>query len=163
VDIRDAFFDELYNMASKDPNVIFLTADIGAFSLDKFRENLSAQYINVGVAEQNLVSVAAGLALGGKKVFIYGIAAFITQRCYEQIKVDLCDMCLPVAIIGVGLGTSYGTYGATHHAVNDVAIMQVLPNIEIIDAFSCPEAVRAARYAYNSRNPIYIRLGRGKG
>src|SRR5512136_2494409 len=83
LDIRDAFFDRLYEIASTDSNVMFLTADMGAFSLEKFKADLPGQYINVGVAEQNLVSVAAGLALAGKRIFIYAIAPFITQRCYE--------------------------------------------------------------------------------
>ncbi|HCJ66263.1 MAG TPA: 1-deoxy-D-xylulose-5-phosphate synthase, partial [Elusimicrobia bacterium] len=113
VDMRDAFFDEVYNIAKSDPNVIFLTADMGAYSLVRFKKELSNQFINVGIAEQNMVSIAAGFALGGKKVFIYSIIPFITLRCYEQIKVDLCCMNLPVTIIGVGVGLTYGSDGPT--------------------------------------------------
>lgn len=163
IDIRDAFFDELYLIASKDKKVIFLTADMGAFGLERFKKDLPDQFINMGVAEQNTVSVAAGLALGGKKVFIYSIAAFITQRCYEQIKIDLCQMKLPVTIIGSGPGLSYGSDGPTHHAVSDVVIMSVLPDMTILTPRSLEEAERAVRMAYESKTPVYIRLGKGEG
>ena len=92
LDIRDAFFEELHRIASIDRNLVFLTADMSAFSLERFKKDLPEQYVNVGVAEQNMVSIAAGLALTGKRVFIYAIAPFITMRCYEQIKVDLSTM-----------------------------------------------------------------------
>lgn len=162
IDIRDAFFDEVYAIASKDPNVLFLTADMGAFSLNRFKEDLSSQYINVGVAEQNLVSVAAGLALGGKKVFIYTIASFITQRCYEQIKIDLCGMRLPVTIIGSGPGIAYSSDGPTHHAIQDVAIMRTLPEMIIFNPSDPVMASAAARIAYKSRGPVYIRIDKGR-
>lgn len=162
IDIRDAFFDELYNIAARDRNVMFLTADMGAFSLKKFRRDLSEQYINVGVAEQNLVSVAAGLALGGKKVFIYAIAPFITQRCYEQLKIDLCAMGLPVTIIGVGAGITYGSDGPTHHATQDIAIMRALPEITILNPADPTMAAAAAQIAYKSRLPVYVRIDKGK-
>lgn len=161
-DIRDAFFDRLYDIARADGNVMFLTADMGAFSLEKFKTDLPGQFINVGVAEQNLVSVAAGLALAGKRVFIYAIAPFITQRCYEQIKVDLCCMRLPVTIIGVGAGITYGSDGPTHHAVQDVAIMRALPDITIFNPSDSVTAAGVARLAYESRNPVYVRLDKGK-
>ena len=161
VDIRDAFFDEVHEMASRDRNVMFLTADMGALSLDKFKAELPDQYINVGVAEQNLVSVAAGLALGGKKVFIYTIAPFITQRAYEQVKIDLCGMHLPVVIIGVGAGITYGSDGPTHHATQDLAIMRALPGLTILNPSDSVMASAAARIAYQSRGPVYIRIDKG--
>ncbi len=161
-DIRDAFFDEVYEIASKDPNVMFLTADMGALSLNRFKKDLSHQYINVGVAEQNLVSIAAGLALGGKKVFIYSIAPFVTQRCYEQIKVDLCCMRLPVTIIGSGPGITYSSDGPTHHAIQDVAIMRALPEMIILNPSDSVMATAAARIAYKSYGPVYVRIDKGK-
>jgi len=162
IDIRDAFFDELYNLAAKDPNVIFLTADMGAFSLEKFKRDLSSQYINAGVAEQNLVSVAAGLALGGKKVFIYAIAPFITQRCYEQIKIDLACMRLPVTIIGAGAGIVYNSDGITHHATQDIAIMRTLPGMTIFNPADSVTAAAAVHIARNSNGPVYVRIDKGK-
>lgn len=162
IDIRDAFFDEVYKIASKDSNVIFLTADMGAFSLSRFKQDLSSQYINVGVAEQNLVSIAAGLALGGKKVFIYTIASFITQRCYEQIKIDLCCMRLPVTIIGSGPGITYSSDGPTHHAIQDVAIMRALPEMTILNPSDPVSATAAARISYKNDGPVYVRIDKGK-
>src|SRR3972149_5249623 len=115
-DIRDAFFDEVYAIASKDADVLFMTADMGALSLNRFKADLSSQYFNIGVAEQNLISVAAGLALGGKKVFVYTIAPFATQRGYHQIRCVLWGRPLPVTIIGSGPGITYSSDGLTHHA-----------------------------------------------
>src|SRR5690348_8429588 len=94
-DTRDAFFEELFQIAFKDPNVILLVADQGAATFKKFEEKIPKQLINVGIAEQNMISVAAGLALSGKKVFVHAISNFATLRCYEQIKVDLSIMNLP--------------------------------------------------------------------
>jgi len=160
-DIRDAFFDRLYEIASADSNLMFLTADMGAFRLDKLKADLPGQFINVGVAEQNLVSVAAGLALAGKKVFIYAIAPFITQRCYEQIKVDLCCMRLPVTIVGVGTGITYGSDGPTHHAIQDVANIGALPNVTILSPCDAVSSKAAADEGYSSDGPVYVRLDKG--
>ncbi len=162
IDIRDAFFDEVYRIAAEDSSVMFLTADMGAFSLNRFKQDLSAQYINVGVAEQNLVSVAAGLALSGKNVFIYTIAPFVTQRCYEQIKIDLCCMRLPVTIIGVGAGITYSSDGPTHHAIQDMALMRALPEMTILNPAEPVSAAASARIAYESRTPVYVRIDKGK-
>jgi transketolase len=162
IDIRDAFFDQLYEIAASDRNVIFLAADMGAFSLAKFKKNLSSQYINVGVAEQNLVSVATGLALGGKKAFIYAIAPFITQRCYEQIKIDLCCMRLPVTVIGVGAGIAYNSDGPTHHATQDIAVMRALEGITIINPSDPVTSAAAASMSYKENSPVYVRIDKGK-
>lgn len=162
MDIRDAFFDKLFNIAKYDSQVMFLTADMGAYSLTKFKQELPHQYINVGVAEQNMVSIAAGLALAGKKVFIYTIIPFVTLRCYEQIKVDLCCMNLPVTIIGVGPGFSYGSDGPTHHATSDIAVMRAIPEMTILNP-SDPIMTQAfAHIAYKNNGPTYVRIDRGQ-
>ncbi|MDD1710181.1 MAG: transketolase, partial [Methanoregulaceae archaeon] len=161
IDIRDAFFDELYTIAEQDRNVVFLTADMGAFSLERFRRDFPDRFINVGIAEQNLVSVAAGLALAGKRVFIYAIIPFITLRCLEQIKVDLCVMKLPVAIIGSGAGFTYSSDGPTHHAIEDVSIMRALPGMTIYNPSDQVTAKRAARLAAQGTGPVYVRLDKG--
>lgn len=161
-DMRDAFFDELYDIATNDSQLVFLTADMGAFSLAKFKKDLPKQYINVGVAEQNMVSVAAGLALGGKTVFVYTIVPFVTMRCYEQIKVDLCCMNLPVTIIGVGAGFTYGSDGPTHHATQDIAVMRTLPEITILNPSDSVMTRVFAEIAYKNTGPVYIRIEKGK-
>jgi len=161
VDIRDAFFDKIYDIASKDKDVIFITADTDAFSIRKFKKDFPDQFINVGVAEQNMVAVAAGLALSGKKVFIYAIIPFITMRCYEHIKVNICSMNLPVTIIGAGAGLSFGNDGPTHHAMQDIAVMRILPEITILNPCDGPSAATCAQIAYESNSPIYARIDKG--
>lgn len=162
VDMRDAFFDELYNIAVDDSRVIFLTADMGAFSLVRFKKDLPKQYINVGVAEQNMVSVAAGLALSGKTAFVYTIVPFATMRCYEQIKVDLCCMNLPVTVIGIGAGFTYGSDGPTHHATQDIAVMRTLPEITILNPSDSVMTQAFVKIAYKSTGPVYVRIEKGK-
>ena len=162
IDVRDAFFDKVYALAQKDRNLLFLTDDMGAYSLDAFKKNLPDQFINVGVAEQNMISVAAGLALSGKKVFVYGIAPFITMRCYEQIKVDLCCMNLPVTVVSVGAGHTYGSDGPTHHATHDIAIMRALPEITILNPSDAVTTAAFAEMSYKSSGPCYVRIERGR-
>lgn len=162
IDMRDAFFDEVYKLAKLDSNVIFLTADMGAYSLIRFQKDLSNQFINVGIAEQNMVSIAAGLTLGGKKVFIYSIVPFVTLRCYEQIKVDLCCMNLPVTIIGVGAGLTYGSDGPTHHGTSDIAVMRTLPEITMLNSSDSVNTKAFAMIAYKNSGPTYVRIERGK-
>ena len=160
MDIRDALFAKLYELACKDSNVMALTADMGAFGLTRLKDELPNQYLNVGVAEQNMISVAAGLALGGKKVFAYAIAAFLIYRAYDQIRIDICEMNLPVVLIGAGAGLTYKVEGATHHALYDKDIIEVLPNIEVFTPANSSEAEAIIEYAYQSDHPIYIRLRR---
>ncbi|MEI8010953.1 MAG: transketolase C-terminal domain-containing protein [Candidatus Omnitrophota bacterium] len=162
VDLRDACFDEIYALASHDPDVIFLTADMGAFSLQRFKKDFPSQYLNVGISEQVMISIAAGLALEGKKVFVYSITPFVTLRCYEQIKVDLCCMNLPVVIIGIGAGFMYGGDGPTHHAVNDIAVMRALPNMQVFGPCDAGTTRSAVRAAHASPCPSYIRIERGQ-
>lgn len=161
-DVRDAFFDELYLLAKNDPDVVFLTADMGAHSLVRFKKELSRQYINVGIAEQNMVSVASGLTLGGKKVFIYTIIPFVTLRCYEQIKIDFCCMNLPVVIIGVGVGLVYGSDGPTHHGTQDIACMRLLPEMSILNPSDAVLTKVCVHIAYRNVGPTYVRIDRGK-
>lgn len=162
VDMRDAFFDELYAIAKEDQRVIFITADMGAFSLVRFKKDFPKQYLNVGVAEQNMVSIAAGLALAGKIVFVYSIVPFVTMRCYEQIKIDLCCMNLPVTIIGIGAGFMYGGDGPTHHGIHDVAVMRGLPNLCILNPSDAVMTQASARISYENTSPTYVRIEKGK-
>jgi transketolase len=114
----------------------------------------------VGIAEQNLVTVAAGLALSGKRVFIYAIIPFITSRCFEMLKVDLSLMNLPVAAVGVGAGFSYDDSGPTHHATEDIALMRILPNMTIFSPSDSVLAASCAQLALNTPGPCYVRLDR---
>jgi len=161
-DIRDAFFDMLYEDALKDKDIIVITADADAFGLRQFKKNISDRFINIGVTEQNMINVAAGMAMRNKKVFVYGIIPFITMRCYEQIKFNLSGMNLPVKIVGVGTGFSFGFDGPSHHGINDIAIMRSVPNMQIFNP--CDETSTVASYKLMklSDSPSYIRLDKGK-
>ena len=107
IDYRNAFFDELVKIGIKDRNVIFLSVDTDADSLQIFKKKFPERFINTGVAEQETINLAAGLALSGKKVFIYSLLPFITMRCFEQIKINICSLKLPITIIGLGTGLSF--------------------------------------------------------
>lgn len=161
IDIRDSFFDGLYDLATRDSDVIFISADMDAFSLRRFKKDMPKQYMNIGVAEQNMINVAAGLALTGKKVFCYAIAAFATMRCFEQIKVNLCSLNLPVTIIGAGAGFSFGFDGPTHHGHQDLAIMRLLPEMSIYELSCNALAEKLPKYIYEQEGPKYIRLDKG--
>ena len=161
VDIRDAFFDQLYLRGSENENIVVLSADMDAFSLRKFSKDFPDQYINVGVSEQNMINIAAGLALSGKTVFCYSIASFATLRCYEQIKVNLCSLNLPVAIIGAGAGFSFGYDGPTHHGLQDLSSMRLLPEMSILELSSNELAQKSVDFSIDNKGPIYIRLDKG--
>ena len=161
VDLRDAFFYGLYEVIENDKNVIILTADHGALGLNKIKEDFPEQYVNVGIAEQNMVSVAAGLALSGKIVYIYSIVNFVTFRCLDQINIDIASMNLNVNIIGVGSGFTYSTDGPTHHGTQDVAIMSAIPNLSV---YNCSDAVNSfilAKYGYSKPGSKYFRIQKG--
>ncbi|MBT3943510.1 MAG: 1-deoxy-D-xylulose-5-phosphate synthase [Chloroflexi bacterium] len=160
-DIRDALFEELFELATKDRSIMLLSGDQGAFSIKKFQDSIPDQYINVGVAEQNMISVAAGLAMSGHKVVVYGIIPFATIRCLEQIKVDLCAQNLPVTIAGVGAGYAYATDGPTHHAVHDMALMRVMPGMQVWNPSDHTMIANLVPQLVNDPGPKYIRLDKG--
>ena len=160
VQMRDAFLSMLYQKAIGNPDIILLTNDQGAISLDDFKEKLPNQFFNIGISEQNIISVAAGLVLSGKKVYVYSLLSFIVLRCYEQIKIDLCAMKLPVTIVGVGSGYSYSPDGPTHHATEDISIMRALPNMTIYSPSDSNIVPALVDITLKSKTPSYIRLDR---
>ncbi len=160
-DSRDAVFGELYDIALKDRNVILLMGDTGVQKFVDFKKNLPNQFFNVGIAEQNMMSVASGLALAGKHVFVFGISNFITLRCFEQIKIDICSMNLPVTILGMGTGYGYSSDGFTHHVTEDVSVMRVLPNMTIWSPSDCAMMAQVVHLAYKKSSPSYIRIDKG--
>ncbi len=160
MDVRDAFFEEVYRIANDNKNVIFLTADMGALALENFQANMPKRFINVGIAEQNLISVATGLTLAGKKTFAYAIAAFVVYRCYDQIR-SVCEMNLPITIIGAGPGLAYGSDGPSHYATTDIQLMSVFPNMSILTPHNAEESTKAAQISYTSKTPIYVRISKG--
>lgn len=160
-DIRDAFFEEIYEIGRTDKNMLFLTDDMDAFGLRTFVRDFPAQFINIGVAEQNQVNVAAGLTLCGKRVFIFGICSFMTMRCFEQIKFNICGMNLPVVVVGIGAGFSFDSDGPALHGTQDIAVMRSLPEMTIYNPPDAVSASAVARLAYQKNGPSYIRLDKG--
>ena len=161
-DVRDAFFDQVYELACNDEDLVFITADADAFSLRRFKKDFPERFINVGVAEQAMVLLASGLAMCGKNVFIYSIIPFITHRSLEHIKVNICSMNLPVTIVGCGAGLSFGFDGPTHHATQDISAMKSLPGMKILSPSDARSSMLSAIDAHNSTQPVYIRLDKGK-
>ena len=162
VDMRDAFFERLVEVARKDERVIVLSADHGAFALEKFQEEMPDRYINMGIAEQNMVGVAAGLAASGKIVFIYGITPFVSLRVLEQLTLDVAAMQLPVNVISVGAGFTYSTDGPTHQGLQDVAAISTIPGMTILNS-SDPINTRAfVDLAIKTEKPHYIRIEKEK-
>ena len=157
---RDAFWGRVYEAAREDRDIVLVTADMGAPALDAFRSDLPAQFINVGIAEQNAVSVGTGLALAGKKVFAYAIAPFITLRCLEQIRVGQGIMGIPLTLVGVGGGFGYEESGPTHHLVEDLAVMRAIPGLTVHSVSDAVMAGDIAGQCCRQPKARYIRLDR---
>jgi transketolase len=159
--MRTAFIEELCLLAGRDERIWLLGGDLGFSVLERFIERFPGRYINMGVAEQNMTGVAAGLALEGRIVFTYSIANFPVVRCLEQIRNDVCVHNLNVKIAAVGGGVAYGAAGYSHHAVEDLAVMRAMPNTAVLAPGDPVEARLAARAAVDREGPCYIRLGKG--
>lgn len=158
--MRNAFSEELTELAGYDKRIVLLSGDIGNRLFDRFKSLYPERFYNCGVAEANMMSMAAGLALSGMRPIVYTITPFVTARCYEQIKVDVAFHKLPVIIAGVGSGLSYAELGVTHHSCDDIALLRNLPDMTILcpgDSFEVRAALKAA-VSYNS--PVYLRLGK---
>lgn len=160
IGMRDAFFEDLYEIARKDKNVILISADNGAPTLDRFWQSLPDQCFTVGIAEQQMIGMAAGLAFEGKKVYTYAIAPFVTARVFEQNKLDICAMNLPIVNVGVGAGYAYDIMGPSHHTVEDISIMRALPLMKIHSPADSVCARALAKISYEDPSPQYIRFDR---
>jgi len=160
--MRLTFVETLSTLAEQNKDIWLLTGDLGFSVLEPFARQFGERYVNVGVAEQNMTGIAAGLALSGKLAFTYSIANFPLFRCLEQIRNDICYHNLNVKIVAVGGGLSYGTAGYSHHALEDLAIMRVLPNMTVL-APGDPVETRLATQAIVEHNgPCYLRLGKAR-
>jgi transketolase len=157
---RDAFIDEIYDEAIRNDRVYFMSADLGAKALDRFRKDCPGRFINAGICEQNMMDVAAGLAQCGKIVYLYAMAPYVTLRCFEQIKVSLGYMGLPATLIGNGIGYSYTDAGPTHYAVEDITCMRALSGCEIVSCSDNATVIETARRSYRQPSLRYVRLDR---
>lgn len=158
--MRDTFVKTLLEAAKKDKNIILMTGDLGYGVLDTFQKELPDQFINSGVNEQAMMGMAAGYASTGKRVFVYSIGNFPTLRCLEQIRNDVCLMNNPVVVVSVGAGYAYGSQGYTHHALEDIAVLRALPNMEVIVPADPAETAEITTSIIASKKPTYLRLGK---
>lgn len=160
-DIRDAFFDEIAKYVLSDPRYHVLTNDMDVYSLREINRLRPNQLINVGVAEQNTLNVAAGLASTGCKVLVFGISSFFAFRSYEQLRISIAGMRLPVTVVGVGQGFSFSYDGPTHHGVDDLGVLRTIPELEVLSPGDCGMARECATYASEAPGPKYVRLDKG--
>ncbi len=158
--MRNAFASELTKLAIERDDICLLSGDIGNRMFDNFKENASNRFINCGIAEANMMSMAAGMALSGLRPFVYTITPFTTTRCLEQIKIGLAYHQAPVVVVGTGSGLSYAELGPTHHSFEDMAILNCLPGIRVLAPCDKNELISFMREAINLDGPTYIRIGK---
>jgi transketolase len=158
--LRTAFIQALNELADTDPRVCLIVGDLGFSVIEEFAQKHPDQFVNAGVSEQNMIGLAAGMALTGKIVFTYSIGNFATLRCLEQIRNDVCYHRANVKVVAVGGGVAYGNLGVTHHASEDVAIMRALPNMVVVAPGDPVEARLATHAVVELDGPAYLRLGK---
>jgi len=156
--MRKSFVKALIELAKKDKDVCLLTGDLGYHVFEEFVKEFPDRFFNCGISEQNMVGMSAGLALSGKKPYVYSIVPFATLRPFEQIRTDICYQNLNVKIIGVGGGFSYGTLGSTHIVLEDLAVMRALPNMTVLCPSDLFETEELVLRSYEKSGPTYIRL-----
>ena len=158
--MRNAFADELTRMGDEDSRIVMLSGDIGNRLFDKFKAKHPARFFNCGVAEANMMGVAAGMGINGLRPVAYSITPFVTTRCLEQIRTDVCYHEAPVTIVAVGGGLSYSGLGPTHHACEDISFLRSIPNMVVICPGDAHEVRGALRAAMRQDRPVYIRIGK---
>lgn len=160
--MRDAFIARLTEIARRDKRIVLITGDLGFGVLTKFAEEFPDQFINAGVAEQNMTAIACGMAMEGRIAFTYSIANFTTLRCLEQLRNDVAYHNAHVVAVSVGGGFSYGQLGMSHFATEDLAILRAIPNMRVISPCDVWEAAQAAESLVNIPGPAYLRLDKDK-
>lgn len=158
--MRNAFVEELIVQAKRDSSIFLIVGDLGYGVVEEFALKYPNQFMNAGVAEQNMMGMAGGLASAGYKVFVYSIANFPTFRCLEQIRNDICYHNFDVTIVSVGAGLSYGSLGYSHHAVEDISVLRALPGLKILSPADAIETKQSLKYALENSGPKYLRLGK---
>ncbi|MGN0030434.1 MAG: transketolase family protein [Candidatus Gastranaerophilaceae bacterium] len=158
--MRKTFINTLIKLAEQDEDIVLITPDMGFSVLEPFFEKFPERAINCGIAEQNAISLAAGLALMGKKPYVYTIIPFLAERAFEQVKLDVAYMNTNVKLVGIGAGFTYGASGATHHATEDISLMRTLPNMTVCCPGDNYEAEQIVNQSVLNDKPMYIRIGR---
>lgn len=157
--MQRAYLSRLLEIAEKDFNVLHLIADSGTGFDEMFRIKFPKQMMNFGIAEEHMVSAAAGLAMAGKKPFVYTAGAFLVYRSLEFIRDDICFQNLNVKIVGMGSGLAWSSLGPTHHTTEDVAILRAIPNIRVLSPATPKQVMACVDEAYHYQGPVYIRIG----
>jgi len=158
--MRSAFVQALIHLAERDDRIVLMTGDLGFMALEPFADRFPARFFNAGVAEQNMVGLATGLAEGGFIPYVYSITPFITLRPYEFIRNGPVQHCLPVRIVGIGGGFEYATNGMSHYGLEDVGVMRIQPGLTVITPADHEQAGAAIRATSELAGPIYYRLGK---
>jgi transketolase len=158
--MRNNFINTVLDACSQRDDIFIISGDAGLGVFDDFKEKYPERFLNLGVAEQNTISFAAGLAISGKKVFVYNIIPFVLYRCYEQVRNDICYQRLPVTLVGIGSGVTYAPMGMTHYSVEDVGLARTLPNLTVFSPSDPVEARAAAHFALDAEKPVYVRLAK---
>lgn len=158
--MRNAFAREITRIAREDPRVVLLSGDIGNRLFDEFKAACPGRFYNCGIAEANMIGLAAGLALSGYRPVCYTIAPFVTYRCLEQIRIDLCYHALPVVLVGTGGGLAYASLGATHHSCEEMGMLRLLPGMNVLAAADSAEAAACLRAILAADGPSYLRIGK---
>ncbi|RJQ30456.1 transketolase [Candidatus Parcubacteria bacterium] len=157
--MRKLFCKALEDLIQTNPKIILLTGDLGFMAFESIRDNHPDRYINMGVSEQNMIGVAAGLSFRGFIPFVYSIAPFVTLRCLEQIRNDVCFHQLPVKLVGNGGGYGYGIMGPTHHGIEDVTVMRAMPGMKVYIPSFNPDILEVLKAMSDEPGPAYLRLG----
>lgn len=158
--MRNIFIYKLSERAKKNKNVILLTGDLGFKYFDDFKKNFPKQFINVGIAENNMINIAVGLALNGKEVYVYSILPFLVFKSLEQIRNNIANLDLNIKLIGGGGGFSYNTLGISHNTSEDINILRSIPNLHVLNPSFDLEAEKLIDYMFNLKKPSFIRLGK---
>src|SRR5919112_1703145 len=159
--MRNTCLNKVHALAKRDERVVFIGSDLSPNLLGEMKKEFPQRYYMEGIAEANIIGMAAGMAMDGFVPYVNTIATFITRRCYEQVAVDLCLHDLPVRLIGNGGGLVYAPLGPTHLAIEDIAIMRALPNMTVTAVCDAKEMVRLMHATLDWPHPIYIRLAKG--
>ena len=158
--MRNAFINAILEACLERDDIFVISGDAGLGVFDTFQVSCPDRFLNLGAAEQNMISFAAGLAMTGYKVLIYNIIPFVLYRCYEQVRNDVCYQELPIILAGIGSGLTYSPQGMTHYSIEDLSIARTLPNLTVLSPIDPIEARLAAEYALSVSTPVYVRLAK---
>src|SRR3954466_2919798 len=158
--MRNEFAAEITRLAAEDERVVLLSGDIGNRLFDDFKAKCPGRFLNCGVAEANMMGVAAGMAMSGLRPVCYTITPFLTYRCMEQIRIDVCYHHVPVVIVGTGAGLSYASLGATHHSCEEMGMLRLIPGLAVVAPADQVEVRAALKAALEYPGPVYMRIGK---